>query len=139
MHGSPILDELRWRGLLHQHSEGLGDALARQPVSVYAGFDPTASSMHVGSLIPVMGLMHLQLHGHKPFAVVGGGTGLIGDPSGRESEHRHVRRLSASGRGHVVRKPRSSAVTRQPTRSSPGRRSGASAPAVAHHVEAFAP
>ena len=81
-----VLDELAWRGLLHQHTEGLADALNGRSVSVYCGFDPTASSMHVGNLVPVMGLMHLQRAGHKPFAVVGGGTGLIGDPSGKTVE-----------------------------------------------------
>jgi tyrosyl-tRNA synthetase len=81
-----VLDELAWRGLVHQHSEGLDAALAKQPVSAYCGFDPTAPSMHVGSLIPVMGLMHLQRGGHRPFVVVGGGTGLIGDPSGKTAE-----------------------------------------------------
>jgi tyrosyl-tRNA synthetase len=82
----PLLDELSWRGLLAQNTEGLGDALAKGRVSAYAGFDPTASSLHVGNLIPVMGLMHLQRAGHKPFIVVGGGTGLIGDPSGKTVE-----------------------------------------------------
>lgn len=82
----PLLDELSWRGLLHQSTEGLADALAKQSISAYCGFDPTASSMHVGNLVPVMGLMHLQRAGHKPFAVVGGGTGLIGDPSGKTAE-----------------------------------------------------
>ncbi|HEU4880452.1 MAG TPA: tyrosine--tRNA ligase, partial [Gemmatimonadaceae bacterium] len=81
-----VLDELAWRGLLHQHTDGLREAFATKSISAYCGFDPTASSMHVGSLIPVMGLMHLQRAGHKPFAVVGGGTGLIGDPSGKTSE-----------------------------------------------------
>ena len=81
-----ILDELGWRGLVHQHTDGLAAALAKQTVSAYCGFDPTASSMHVGSLIPVMGLMHLQRGGHRPFIVVGGGTGLIGDPSGKTTE-----------------------------------------------------
>lgn len=81
-----VLDELGWRGLVHQHTDGLAAALARQSVSAYCGFDPTASSMHVGSLIPVMGLMHLQRGGHRPFVVVGGGTGLIGDPSGKTAE-----------------------------------------------------
>ena len=81
-----LLDELAWRGLLHQHTDGLAEALATRSMSVYCGFDPTASSMHVGSLVPVMGLMHLQRAGHKPFAVVGGGTGLIGDPSGKTAE-----------------------------------------------------
>jgi len=81
-----VLDELDWRGLVHQHTDGLAAALAKQSVSAYCGFDPTASSMHVGNLIPVMGLMHLQLGGHRPFIVVGGGTGLIGDPSGKTVE-----------------------------------------------------
>ena len=83
---SAALDELVWRGLVHQHTEGLPAALAKQSVSAYCGFDPSASSMHVGSLIPVMGLMHLQRGGHRPFVVVGGGTGLIGDPSGKTAE-----------------------------------------------------
>jgi tyrosyl-tRNA synthetase len=81
-----LLGELAWRGLLHQNTEGLGDALAKGSISAYCGFDPTASSMHVGNLVPVMGLMHLQRMGHRPFAVVGGGTGLIGDPSGKTVE-----------------------------------------------------
>jgi tyrosyl-tRNA synthetase len=81
-----VLEELTWRGLVHQHTDGLAAALAKGPVSAYCGFDPTAASMHVGSLIPVMGLMHLQLGGHRPFVVVGGGTGLIGDPSGKTVE-----------------------------------------------------
>jgi tyrosyl-tRNA synthetase len=81
-----VLDELAWRGLLHQHTDGLREAFAAKPITAYCGFDPTASSMHVGNLIPVMGLMHLQLAGNKPIAVVGGGTGLIGDPSGKTSE-----------------------------------------------------
>lgn len=83
---TPVLDELAWRGLLHQNTDGLAEALARGPVSAYCGFDPTASSMHVGNLIPVMGLMHLQRAGHRPIAVVGGGTGMIGDPSGKTVE-----------------------------------------------------
>lgn len=81
-----VLDELTWRGLLHQNTEGLAEALAGKSVSAYCGFDPTAPSMHVGNLIPVMGLMHLQRAGHRPFAVVGGGTGMIGDPSGKTVE-----------------------------------------------------
>jgi tyrosyl-tRNA synthetase len=64
----------------------LADALATAQLSAYVGFDPTASSLHVGSLVPVMGLAHLQRAGHRPVALVGGGTGMIGDPSGRTSE-----------------------------------------------------
>jgi len=83
---TPLLDELAWRGLLHQNTDGLAEALAHGSVLAYCGFDPTASSLHVGSLIPVMGLMHLQRAGHVPFVVVGGGTGMIGDPSGKTVE-----------------------------------------------------
>ncbi len=82
-----LLTELAWRGLLYQHTEGLATHLdARAPVTGYCGFDPTATSLHVGNLVPVMGLVHLQRHGHRPLVLVGGGTGLIGDPSGKTSE-----------------------------------------------------
>ena len=81
-----LLEELRWRGMVYQHTDGLPDALATGQLSAYAGFDPTASSLHVGHLVPVMGLAHLQRAGHRPIALVGGGTGLIGDPSGKASE-----------------------------------------------------
>src|SRR5215213_11918579 len=83
---SSFLDELAWRGLLTQHTDGVGDALAAGPVTAYCGFDPTAPSLHVGNLVPVMGLMHLQRAGHRPIALVGGGTGMIGDPSGKSTE-----------------------------------------------------
>ena len=81
-----LLDELRWRGLLAQHTEGLADALARSMVSGYVGFDPSAASLHVGNLVPVMGLVHLQKHDHRPVFLAGGGTGMIGDPSGKSQE-----------------------------------------------------
>ena len=80
------LDELAWRGLLYQYTEGVEAMLASGPIVAYCGFDPTARSLHVGNLIPVMGLAHLQRAGHRPIALVGGGTGMIGDPSGRTSE-----------------------------------------------------
>jgi tyrosyl-tRNA synthetase len=82
----PLLDELRWRGLLAQHTEGLADALTRGMVSGYCGFDPSAPSLHVGNLVPVMGLVHLQRSGHRPIFLAGGGTGMIGDPSGKSTE-----------------------------------------------------
>ncbi|GAC1484742.1 MAG: tyrosine--tRNA ligase [Gemmatimonadaceae bacterium] len=81
-----LLDELSWRGMVYQHTDGLADALATGEVSAYVGFDPTASSLHLGHLVPVMGLAHLQRAGHRPVALVGGGTGMIGDPSGKTSE-----------------------------------------------------
>jgi tyrosyl-tRNA synthetase len=81
-----LLDELRWRGLLYQHTEGVAALLQRGVASAYVGFDPSAASLHVGHLVPIMGLVHLQRSGHRPIALVGGGTGLIGDPSGKASE-----------------------------------------------------
>ena len=81
-----FLDELSWRGLLSQSTEGAAARLAANATSGYCGFDPTAASLHVGNLVPVMGLVHLQRSGHRPVALVGGGTGMIGDPSGRSSE-----------------------------------------------------
>src|SRR6476620_12718026 len=86
MKTNEVLDELRWRGLVHQHTDGVADALAAGPISAYIGFDPTGSSLHVGSLVPIMILVHLQRHGHRPVALVGGGTGMIGDPSGKTTE-----------------------------------------------------
>jgi tyrosyl-tRNA synthetase len=86
MASRPFLEELAWRGLLSQQTEGADEALGAGQVSGYCGFDPTSDSLHVGSLVPIMGLVHLQRAGHRPVALVGGGTGLIGDPSGRASE-----------------------------------------------------
>ena len=86
MTSRPFLEELAWRGLLVQHTEGAPEALAAGQVTGYCGFDPTADSLHVGNLVPIMGLVHLQRAGHRPMALVGGGTGLIGDPSGRANE-----------------------------------------------------
>ena len=81
-----LYDELKWRGMVYDATEGLADLLARQQVTAYIGFDPTASSLHVGSLLTVMGLARLQRFGHTPIAIVGGGTGMIGDPSGKSQE-----------------------------------------------------
>jgi tyrosyl-tRNA synthetase len=81
-----LLDELQWRGLLYQQTEGLGAHLEKGPVAAYCGFDPTAASLHVGNLVPVMLLVHLARAGHKAIALVGGGTAMIGDPSGKSDE-----------------------------------------------------
>lgn len=83
-----VLDEFAWREMLHDATEGTDEHLAGGARVAYCGFDPSASSLHVGSLMPIMGLVHLQRAGHHPIAVVGGGTGLIGDPSGKTEERR---------------------------------------------------
>jgi tyrosyl-tRNA synthetase len=81
-----LIDELQWRGMLYDATEGLKEHFAAARVTAYIGFDPTASSLHVGSLLTVMGLARLQRFGHVPIAIVGGGTGMIGDPSGKSLE-----------------------------------------------------
>ncbi|MHB0963644.1 MAG: tyrosine--tRNA ligase, partial [Gemmatimonadaceae bacterium] len=81
-----FLSELAWRDLLYQQTEGAAAHFASGPVTAYCGFDPTAASLHVGNLVPIMGLVHLQRAGHRPVALVGGGTGMIGDPSGKATE-----------------------------------------------------
>src|SRR5438045_2803114 len=86
MQSHALLDELKWRGLLYQHTDEVAEALSDGPLSGYVGFDPTAPSLHIGSLLVVMLLVRLQRAGHRPVALVGGGTGLIGDPSGKMSE-----------------------------------------------------
>ncbi|MFN0130915.1 MAG: tyrosine--tRNA ligase [Phycisphaerales bacterium] len=83
-----LIDELRWRGLIHQCTDeaGLRAHLASGTRSIYAGFDPTADSVTIGNLVPIMMLVHVQRAGHEPVVVMGGGTGLIGDPSGKSAE-----------------------------------------------------
>jgi tyrosyl-tRNA synthetase len=83
-----VIDELAWRGLIAQSTDpsALAAALAKPPMTVYAGFDPTARSLHAGNLVPLLTLRRLQQAGHRPIVIAGGATGLIGDPSGRASE-----------------------------------------------------
>jgi len=83
-----ILEELAYRECLFQQTEGVGDRIAKGPTNIYLGVDPTAPSMTIGNLIPVIMLRRLQLAGHHPIALVGGGTGLIGDPSGKDQERK---------------------------------------------------
>src|SRR5262245_9176323 len=87
-----LYDELQWRGLVLEATDGLRDAFEREHVTAYIGFDPTASSLHAGSLLTVMGLARLQRFGHSPIAIVGGGTGMIGDPSGKSQERQLLSR-----------------------------------------------
>jgi len=81
-----LFGELEWRGLVYGATEGVREELARGPITGYVGFDPTAASLHVGNLQAIMPLARMQRFGHSPIAVVGGGTGLIGDPSGKATE-----------------------------------------------------
>jgi len=83
-----LLDNLEYRGLIYQSTnrDGLLEKLNKEPVVLYCGFDPTADSLHIGHLLPILILRHFQQAGHKPIALVGGGTGMIGDPSGRSTE-----------------------------------------------------
>ena len=81
-----LYGEFEWRGLVYDSTEGLRDLVARAKLTTYIGFDPTAASLHVGSLLPMVSLARLQRFGHPPIAVVGGGTGMIGDPSGKATE-----------------------------------------------------
>ena len=81
-----LFDELKWRGLVFDATDGLADVLEKERVTAYIGFDPTASSLHIGNLLGLVTLARLQRYGHSPIAIAGGGTGMIGDPSGKSQE-----------------------------------------------------
>jgi len=83
---SKFVEELRWRGLIHDMIPGTEEQLAKESTAAYIGFDPTGESLHIGSLVQIILLMHFQKHGHTPIALVGGATGMIGDPSGKSAE-----------------------------------------------------
>ena len=98
-----VIDEFRSRNLLQDATEGVADHFAEAPRTVYIGFDPTAASLHLGSLVPIMGLVHAQRAGHTPIALVGGGTGLIGDPSGRTDERQLLTKELAAENAEGIR------------------------------------
>ena len=81
-----FVEELKWRGMIHDIMPGTQEQFEKEMTSAYIGFDPTADSLHIGSLVQIMILVHLQRCGHKPFALVGGATGMVGDPSGKSKE-----------------------------------------------------
>jgi tyrosyl-tRNA synthetase len=81
-----LVEELRWRGLVHDMMPGTEEQLLKESTTTYIGFDPTSDSLHIGSLVPIILLVHLHNFGHKPIALVGGATGMIGDPSGKSDE-----------------------------------------------------
>jgi len=99
-----LLPDLRWRGLVHDLTDGLEARLAtNDPIRAYNGFDPTFRSLHVGHLVPIFGLVRLQRAGGQPVALVGGATGLIGDPSGRAAERPLLDRAAVQANVHAIR------------------------------------
>ena len=81
-----FIAELQWRGMIHDIMPGTQDQFQKEMTAAYIGFDPTADSLHIGSLVQIMILVHLQRCGHKPIALVGGATGMVGDPTGKSKE-----------------------------------------------------
>src|SRR6201987_1272371 len=81
-----LIEELTWRGMIQDITPGTKEQLQKEMTTGYIGFDPTSDSLHIGSLVPILLLMHLQKFGHKPIALVGGATGMVGDPSGKSEE-----------------------------------------------------
>ena len=81
-----FIEELKWRGMIHDTMPGTEEQLAKEMTTAYIGFDPTSDSLHIGSLVPILLLVHFQRAGHKPIALVGGATGMVGDPSGKSEE-----------------------------------------------------
>src|SRR5579859_4630845 len=81
-----LIEELKWRGMIQDIMPGTEEQLNKEMTAGYIGFDPTSDSLHIGSLVPILLLVHLQKAGHKPVALVGGATGMVGDPSGKSEE-----------------------------------------------------
>lgn len=98
-----VFDEFRWRGLVYDFSEGLAETLAKDKVTVYIGFDPTSNSLQVGNLLALMGLARMQRFGHTPIALAGGGTGMIGDPSGKTSERQLLAQDEVEGNVEAIK------------------------------------
>ena len=99
-----LLDELTWRGMLHATTPGLPARLATgRPIAGYNGFDPSGPSLHVGHLVPIFGLLQFQRHGGRPVALVGGGTGMIGDPSGTSAERNLLDRETLAANAESIR------------------------------------
>src|SRR3989442_256627 len=116
-----LYDELQWRGLVYEATEELADVLGRERVTGYIGFDPTASSLHIGSLLPMIALARLQRFGHSPIAIAGGGTGMIGDP--KPTQERSLLSPQEIARNLEGIKPQSAWSCRSPRRRR-GRSSG---------------
>src|SRR5262245_23550841 len=99
-----LVPELRWRGMFHAASDGFEARLASgRPISGYTGFDPSGPWLHIGHLVPIFGLIHFQRHGGRPVALMGGGTGMIGDPSGKSTERKLMTREEIEANVDVLR------------------------------------
>ncbi|HSM56947.1 MAG TPA: tyrosine--tRNA ligase, partial [Candidatus Sulfomarinibacteraceae bacterium] len=100
-----IYEELQWRGLIYDETEGLRDLLSgEQKITLYNGFDPTSDSLHVGNLVPLLQLARFQRFGHTPIAIAGGGTGMIGDPSGKSEERNLLSREELAANVEGIKK-----------------------------------
>jgi tyrosyl-tRNA synthetase len=99
-----LLKTLTARGLLQDATSGLDERLSRGPVTAYVGLDPTADSLHVGSLVPLIGAAWLQRYGHTPIVLIGGGTGLVGDPSGKRSERPMLSEAEVDRNAEAIRR-----------------------------------
>ncbi len=99
-----LIPELRWRGMFHAASDGLEARLGTgRPITGYNGFDPSGPWLHIGHLVPIFGLLHLQRHGGRPIVVMGGGTGMVGDPSGRSAERNLLERAAIEANVEALR------------------------------------
>ena len=99
-----FIQELKWRGMIHDIMPGTEEQFQNEMTSAYIGFDPTADSLHIGSLVQIMILVHLQNAGHKPYALVGGATGMVGDPSGKSKERNLLDKESLDHNLNCVKK-----------------------------------
>jgi tyrosyl-tRNA synthetase len=99
-----LIEELRWRGMIQDIMPGTEEQLNKEMTTGYIGFDPTADSLHIGSLVPILLLVHLQKAGHKPIALVGGATGMIGDPSGKKEERKLLTEEDVNNNAEGIKK-----------------------------------
>lgn len=110
-----FIEELRWRGLLHDIIPGTEELFLSGQQTAYVGFDPTADSLHIGSLIPIIIMVHLQKFGHKPIALVGGATGMVGDPTGKSDERKLLNKETLGKNIQGIRKQLSSLISFDPS------------------------
>jgi len=99
-----VFEELKWRGMVYDYVEGVQDMLAREKVTIYNGFDATADSLHIGHMVPLIALARLQRYGHHPIALAGGGTTMIGDPSGKATERKLITREEVEANVDSIKK-----------------------------------